>query len=78
MWWMYVIIVLVLAAGIYGFARLVRFQTKWMTRRTSRTAESMYDSYADSPRGRHGRLHGGRKNGSGAGTPSGRTGNTAP
>jgi hypothetical protein len=50
MWWIYIVIVVVIAFGIYGFARLVAFQTRAMTRRTSRRADDLYESYADSPR----------------------------
>ena len=44
--------VVVIACGIYGFARLVIFQTRAMTSKTSRRAEDLYDSYTDSPRRR--------------------------
>jgi len=49
-WWIYIVVVVVLALGIYGFLQIVGIQTKWMTRKTTRTAESMYDNYADPPR----------------------------
>lgn len=52
MWWMYIVVVVVIGCGIYGFVRLVTFQTHAMTRRTSRRAEDLYDRYADSPRRR--------------------------
>jgi hypothetical protein len=51
-WWMYIVVVVVIGCGIYGFVRLVTFQTHAMTRRTSRRAEDLYDRYADSPRRR--------------------------
>jgi hypothetical protein len=51
-WWTYIVAVVVIGCGIYGFARLVLFQTRAMTRKTERRAEDMYDSYADSPRRR--------------------------
>jgi hypothetical protein len=51
-WWMYIVVIVMIACGVYGFARLVTFQTRAMTRKTSRRAEDLYDSYADSPRKR--------------------------
>ncbi len=47
MWWEYLLIAAVLLLGIYGFVVMVRFQTKNLTRKTDRTAESMYPAYAD-------------------------------
>jgi hypothetical protein len=60
-WWEYIIIAGVLLFGIYAFASLAGFQTRLMTRRGSRTVESMYDDYADSRRKqrRYARQHGG-------------------
>ena len=52
-WWMDVIVVALLAFGIYGFVSLVRFHTQRLTSDTTRRAEDMYDPYADSPRKRH-------------------------
>jgi hypothetical protein len=49
-WWEYVILVLVMIFGIYCFAWLVGFRTRTLTRKADRTAEDLYDSYADSPR----------------------------
>jgi hypothetical protein len=46
MWWEYLLIAAVLLLGIYGFTVIVGFQTKNLTRRTNRTAESMYSAYA--------------------------------
>jgi hypothetical protein len=54
-WWQYLIIAAVLIFGIYAFLRLTGFETRVLTRKTSRTAESMYNSYAD--RGRKQRKH---------------------
>ena len=48
-WWQYIIIVAVLALGIYGFVVLVRFMTQQMTHKTDRRAEDMYDEFG-SPR----------------------------
>lgn len=50
MWWLDIIIVLVLIFGVYGFLTLVGFRGRWFSRRTERTAESMYENYADSTR----------------------------
>jgi len=60
-WWEYVIIAAVLLLGIYGFLTLTGFETRTLSRRTTRTAESMYASYADSLRKqrRYARQHGG-------------------
>jgi hypothetical protein len=50
MWWIYIVIVALLAAGIYSFLTLVGFRTRSLTRKTTRTAEDMYGNYAASPR----------------------------
>lgn len=50
MWWQYVIFVAVLVLVIYIFMAVVGFRTRLLTRKTDRTAESMYDDFADSPR----------------------------
>jgi hypothetical protein len=70
-WWEYVIIAAVLLAGIYGFLTLTRFETRTLTRRTTRTAESMYASYADSLRKqrRYARQHDGEWMNDGAAQP---------
>ena len=52
-WWMYIVVIAVLALGIYGFVLMVRFRTSWLTSETNRRPEDMYDQYADSPRKRH-------------------------
>jgi hypothetical protein len=49
-WWLYVIVVAVLLFGIYAFLTLAGFETRVLSRRTHRTAEDMYPSYADSAR----------------------------
>jgi len=46
-WWLYVIIGLLFAVAILGFARLIGLETRWLSHRTSRRAEDLYDSYAD-------------------------------
>ena len=48
-WWIYVVVVLLLVAGIYAFLQVVGFRTGMLTRRSTRTAESMYENYADPP-----------------------------
>jgi hypothetical protein len=59
-WWIYVVVVLLLVAGIYAFLQVVGFRTQMLTRRSTRTAESMYENYADSPgkQKRHARRRG--------------------
>jgi hypothetical protein len=47
---MYIVVLAILLFGIYAFLELIGARTRWMTRRTERTAESMYDNYGDSPR----------------------------
>lgn len=46
-WWQYLIGAVVVIVVVYAFISLVRFQTRRLSSRTSRTAEQMYDSYAD-------------------------------
>jgi hypothetical protein len=53
MWWMNIIVVALLALGIFGFVSLVRLLTRRMTSETTRRTEDMYDQYADSPHKRH-------------------------
>jgi len=48
--WIDVVAGLVLLLGIYAFVELTGARTRWMTRHTERTAESMYNNYADSKR----------------------------
>ena len=59
--WEYIIVPALFLFGIYAFAVLCGFETRLLTRRTSRTAESMYDNYEDSKRKqrRQARRHGG-------------------
>jgi hypothetical protein len=44
-----ILVVALLAFGGYAFVELAGWRTRGLTRRSSRTAESMYDNYADSP-----------------------------
>ena len=48
MWWQYIVIVALLAAGIYGFVVLARYMTRQMTRKTDRRAEDMYAEFSSS------------------------------
>jgi hypothetical protein len=67
-WWLYVIVAAVLLFGIYAFLTLTGFETRVLSRRTTRTAESMYPSYADSLRKqrRYATEHGGERTDEGA------------
>jgi hypothetical protein len=60
MWLDIGIVVLFIFAG-YAFLQLVGWRTRGLNRRTKRTAEDMYDQYADSPRKqrRYAQEHGG-------------------
>jgi hypothetical protein len=49
-WWVYTLAAAVLLFGIYAFLVLAGFETRVLSRRTDRTAESVYDRYADSLR----------------------------
>jgi hypothetical protein len=49
-WWQIIVIVAVLIFVIYLFLVIVGYRTRMLTRRTDRTAESMYSDYADSDR----------------------------
>lgn len=65
MWWVNVLIPAVLILGVCAFLEIVGFRTRLLTRKTDRTAESMYDYYADSPRQqrKHARDHGDQSQG---------------
>jgi hypothetical protein len=60
-WWEIILFIAVVIFAIYAFASIVGVQKRTLTRRTDRTAENMYDDYADSPRKqrRYARHHGG-------------------
>jgi hypothetical protein len=60
-WWGDVLFLIVAGIAIWGFAVLVGFDTRIVTRKTNRTAENMYPDYADSTRRqrRYAREHGG-------------------
>lgn len=48
MWWEWIIAAVVVIVVIYSFLLLTGFETRLLSRKTSRTAESMYGNYADS------------------------------
>ena len=50
MWWQYIIIAAVILFGIYGFLTLTSFETRVLSRRTTRRAADLYPQYADSVR----------------------------
>lgn len=61
MWWEDILIAALLIFGFYCFLLLVGFRTDLLTRKTHRTAENLYDKFADSPRRQrtYAREHGG-------------------
>jgi hypothetical protein len=73
MWWQYLIIAAVILLGIYGFLTFTRFETRFLSRKTDRTAADLYPSYADSIRKqrRYARQHGGEWAGGDGGQPRG-------
>ena len=48
--WLDIVIVALFAAGIYSLAVLTGFEKRFLTRKTDRRAENLYDEYADSAR----------------------------
>jgi hypothetical protein len=44
MWWQYLVAAVVVIVAVYGFCSIVGVETRWLTRRTDRTAENMYGS----------------------------------
>ena len=59
--WLDIGIVALFIFGGYAFLQLVGWRTGWLSRRSKRTAEDMYDNYGDSTRKQHryAREHGG-------------------
>ena len=53
MWWIYIVVPILMALGVYGFLSIVGVDTSWLTRKTDRRAEDMYDEFADPPGKRH-------------------------
>jgi hypothetical protein len=49
MWLFDILIVLVLIAGVWGFVTMTRSRTRSLSSHTSRSAEDMYDEFADPP-----------------------------
>ena len=47
MWWIDVVVVVVLAFGVYGFVTLTRSRTAWFDSKSTRRAEDLYGDYAD-------------------------------
>lgn len=52
-WWVYIVMPILFALGIYGFLRIVGVEKRFLTRKTDRTAENMYDEYGNLVRRRH-------------------------
>lgn len=61
-WWGYVLFLMAVAIAIWGFLSLVKSRTRDLSRKTDRTAQDLYPSYADSLRKQHrfAREHGGQ------------------
>jgi hypothetical protein len=59
--WIEIAVAVVLIFTVYAFLELAGFRTRYLTHRTTRRAEDLYDQYADSPRKQHryAREHGG-------------------
>jgi hypothetical protein len=53
MWWVDIVVVALMAFGIYGFATLVGFHTRRLSDKTDRRAEDIYDEFADPRRSGH-------------------------
>jgi len=51
--WLDIAIAAVLIFTVYAFLELAGFRTRYLTHRTTRRAEDLYDQYADSPRKQH-------------------------
>jgi hypothetical protein len=60
-WWEALLFFAAVILAIWGFASLVGFRTRTLTRRTDRTAQDMYADFTDSPRKqrRYAKRHGG-------------------
>jgi hypothetical protein len=46
-WWEIILFFAAVILAIYGFASIVGFRTRWLSRKTDRTAENMYDNYSE-------------------------------
>ena len=64
-WWETLLFIAAVLLAIWGFASIVGFRTRTLTRRTDRTAENMYDNFAGAPHKQRGhvREHGGKRSG---------------
>ena len=60
-WWETVLFFIAVGVAIWGFISMVGVRTRFLTRRTGRRAEDLYDDYADSPKKQqqYAREHGG-------------------
>lgn len=61
-WWEEILFLMAVGLAIWGFISMVGFRTRTLTRRSHRTAEDLYNNYADSARQqrRYARGHGGQ------------------
>jgi hypothetical protein len=64
-WWETLLFLAAVILALYGFASIVGFRTRTLTRHTDRTAENMYDNFADPTRKqrRQAREHRGERSG---------------
>jgi hypothetical protein len=46
MWWIYIVMPVLFALAIYGFISWTGVQKRFLTGKTDRTAEDMYDQFA--------------------------------
>ena len=53
MWWVDIVVPILFLAAIYGFATWAGFNTHWLTDKTNRRAEDLYDQYGYHQRRRH-------------------------
>ena len=63
-WWETILFLIAVGLAIWGFVSMVGLRTRFLTRRTTRTAQDLYDNYADSPhkQRQYAREHGGTWN----------------
>jgi hypothetical protein len=64
-WWEIILFFAAVAFAIYGFASIVGLRTRTLTHPTDRTAENMYDNFANPShkQRRHAMEHRGERNG---------------
>jgi len=60
-WWIYIVMPALLAVAVYGVILMTRGQVRALSRKSTRTAEDLYEDYADTPRQqrRYAKQHGG-------------------